>query len=140
MSIPVLIETSPELKAHLDIIAEYVNKDYNSITYYGAGINNSHAAVVSYRAFVRAIRANQITPKLVAELETYYRDYRGREDATNTNIYFSQQDMDDLVDVVEFLSKTGVRHLYHGKRVNKKMIVMFGIRYMYLKATQDQQG
>ncbi len=139
MSTPILIETSEELKEHMAVIAEYLSK-VSRVSLYGEAISSSYIAVMSNFTFARDIKAGLVTPDMLKTLEEYYREYRVRDDTVNTNVYFKPVDIDDLNSVVEFLSKTDVRHLYHGKKVNKKMVVMFGLHYTYLLALKDQQG
>lgn len=136
----VLIEINDELRAMVQTIGEYAQGvNHVVMGMYGGNFSISYIAQYGVGQLAQGIRNNAVDAELLAKLEEFYRIHRSAP-AQNTNVYFTPIDLRNVDVIVEHLEKAGVRHLYHGEKINRKMIVTLAIAYAHHIALQDQQG
>ncbi|MCL4255100.1 MAG: hypothetical protein KJ043_15155 [Anaerolineae bacterium] len=126
--ITVLIELSQEMKEISIPLADFLRTRGHVIPLYGNYPSMSYLFQITMQEFAKAVRDGEITEEIVARLESIYREQRGTA-PQNTNVYFKQHDIVNLNTVIDYLAKTNVKHLYHGKKVNRKLVLFFAFEY-----------
>jgi|GEM_PF-7044081 len=135
---PVLIEVTPQFREHVDVVGEYLEDElHQKVSPYAGKFSISYVSQVAVGILGEAIRNDTLDISVIPILDAYYHAYRGDDEAVNTNVYFDEKDMAHLKRIVNFLDeKTNVQHVYHGKRINKKLIVVISLHYAYLITQQ----
>jgi len=143
MKLPVLVEVSEKFQHKMNEFAKTLS-DADSVELGDAesdDLNESFTAHIALSRFHKALKAGNVSPEL---LMLWGEEYRVERSAPRkrTNMSIEERVVKSFPDIAKLCIQVApeLRHLYHGKAVNNKMLVYLAVSFVYDLLLKNQQG
>ena len=132
--VPVLVEVSQKFQHKMNEFAKTLSEG-DSIELGNPEVddlNESFTAHIALVRFYKALKANTVSPELLMLWGDEYRVERGAP-RKRTNMSIEERVVKAFPDIAGECIRIApeLRHLYHGKAVNNKMLVYLAVSYVY---------